>query len=205
MRKLLLFTLILILILFPSCTTIPDEPLSPVDSGNEEQNPPSGSDLSSDPRITETQRKEIIDIIEKSSLKYDGSTLDGNVEVEYFYQGAGLGRQEKYSTSFYCGPIEYSQTAFEIFDETFFFPDASGEYIYLIFNFMNGGGNSHIDECISANLEDGVLTLNIKRKLENFGPIEAYDEPVAIFKIKESSLVGNIKQVKYAIDYSALK
>ena len=160
-------------------------------------------------RMTETQRQEIIDIIEKSSLKYDGSTLGGNVEVEYFYQGAGLGRHEEYSTSFMStgyGNIENYPTAFEIFDETFFFPDASGEYIYLIFNFMNGGGNSYIDECISANLEDdGVLTLTIKRTPENFAPIEAYDEPVAIFKIKESSLVGKIRQVKYAIDYSEIQ
>ena len=159
-------------------------------------------------RMTEVQRQEIIDIIEKSSLRYDGSKLEGNLEVEYFYQGAGLGRQDEYHTSFMnygYGSIEYSPYDFEVFDETFFFPEASGEYIYLIFIFMNGGGNSYIDECVSANIENGVLTLVIKRTPENFEPIEAYDEPVAIFKIKKSSLGCDIKQVNYEIDYSALK
>ena len=38
MKRILLILLATILILLPSCTTIPDEPLSPVDSGNEIEN-----------------------------------------------------------------------------------------------------------------------------------------------------------------------
>ena len=201
MKRILLILLATILILLPSCTTIPDEPLSPVDSGNEGQEQPSDSDLSSDPRMTETQRQEIIDIIEKSSLKYDGSTLDGNVEVECFYHEPTLDRHGEYYTSFMdsgYGDIEKYPSAFEIFDETFFFPEAIGDYIYLFFRY-SCSGTSMIENCVSVNFESGMLTLTIKRAWEVH---DAVSYPLAIFKIKKSSLDGDIRQVKYAIDYS---
>ena len=127
MKKFFLILLATILILLPSCTTIPDEPLSPVDSGNEEQNQPSDSDLSSDTRMTETQRKEIIDIIE-NLFGYNLSYVEGNLEADRFYEStleATSFMHEGFDT------IEKDPSAFEIFDETFFFPEANGEYVRI--------------------------------------------------------------------------
>ena len=191
MKRILLILLATILILLPSCTTIPDEPLSPVDSGNEGQEQPNDSDHSSDPRMTETQRQEIIDIIE-NLFGYNLSSVEGNLEADRFYEStleATSFMHEGFDT------IEKDPSAFEIFDETFFFPEANGEYVYLFFKYIRTG-NVVMSRCVYTELKNGVLALT----LVPYRSDDSDSERIAIFKIKKSSLESGIEQITYKLE-----
>ena len=188
MKRILLILLSALLILLPSCAKLPDEPVPPADSGNKEQAPSSDSGSP----MTEAQKQEIIELIENH--RYGYIQVEGNVETNYFYEATSETvsfMREGFET------IEKDPRSFELFEDTFFYPEANGEYVYLFFKYIRTA-TVQMRDCVYADLQNGVLNLI----LAPYNSGNSDSEQIAIFKIKSSSLDSNIERITYRLETS---
>ena len=216
MKRILLILLTATLILLPSCTTIPDEPLSPVDSGkvSEGDSPFVENESFSYPRIkpTDTELEQMkkalvknreipqeykIQVGENCEIAIDDVIL-ANDSWLYSYPWSFL-------TDIASAGKEYDPNVV-IFDEIVFFPEESGAYVYLLLNLKRCEDSLKISEISEASLSNGTLkfTINVipNPYFDPNGDHEdaepAYEERYFL-KINKSSLSGKIK--KLTVDF----
>ena len=87
-----------------------------------------------------------------------------------------------------------------MFNETSFFPDTSGDYVYLFFILYRGSADLSISEITSANQENDTISITA---INSFPTSHSSDDMVSsygfILKIEKSSLSGNIEKLKIHI------
>lgn len=223
MKKFLLILLAAILILLPSCTTIPDEPVPPVDNGNEEQNQPSdsGEDLDIDspfiedegfsyPRIkpTDTELEQMkTALVENRDIPQEYK-IQVNENCEIAIDDVILANDSwlhSYPWSFLTDIASTGQeydSNVVIFDETVFFSEEEGGYVYLLLNLKRCEDSLKFSEISEASLSNGTLKITVN-VIPNpyFDPNKDYEDAEPAYeeryflKINKASLSGKIENL----------
>ena len=210
MKKILLILLTATLILLPSCTTIPDEPLSPVDSGNEIENK-----TFSYPQIklAETEIGRIKSDIEKNRGILQEYKIQISKTCEIAIEDTLYAFDMPYYEWSFLSDIASTGQEYDpnvvIFDETVFFPEESGAYVYLLLNLKRCEDSLKISEISEASLSNGTLkfTINVipnpyfDPNKEVIGEEPPY-ETIILLKINKASLSGEIENLTVDFVYT---
>ena len=205
MKRILLILLSALLILLPSCAKLPDEPVPPADSGNGVEN-----ESFSYPQIDFTEAE--IEQVKSALLKNQDIPQEYKIRVgencEIAIDDVILANESWLSTYLWSFLSDIASTEQEydpnvvIFDETVFFPEESGAYVYLLLNLKRCDENLKFSEISEASLSNGSLNFTIEvipnpyfdPNADREDAVPSYEERY-LLKISKESLSGKIENL----------
>ena len=94
---------------------------------------------------------------------------------------------------------KYSLEGVNVFNDTAIFSDASGEYVYVFFDFEHNSSSACFEGCASVEYSDGKLTVKAINVVKGFGS-EDMAQVTYIFKLPKTLLSGDVSSFELTVE-----